>query len=202
MQDKRTDEKLVEAAQKGDSAAFEVLVRRYQSRVVSIAFSVLRNSEDAADVAQEVFLRVYRKLGGFCGKSRFYTWLFRITVNMSIDRSRSRQRKRAESLDQEDQETGENRFARIPDSDLDPREAGADSELERKIHEAIDELSPKHRQVVLLRDVQGLSYQEIAQVVRCSLGTVMSRLHYAREKLKEKVRPLLPSEAEEGGEEP
>ena len=197
MKDDRTDEELVERARKGETDAFSFLVRRYQDRVLGIAYSVLRDPDEAADAAQDVFLSVYRKLGNFHGKSKFYTWLYRISINTAIDRRRAKQRRWAESLDKENETTGEDGFSRLQDGSPGPMEKAADAEMERRIHEAIEELSPKHRQVILLRDVQGLSYQEIADVVGCNVGTVMSRLHYAREQLKQSVRPFLTAEPTE-----
>jgi RNA polymerase sigma-70 factor (ECF subfamily) len=198
--DVQEDEALVRRCQQGDEEAFTRIVERYQTRVVGLAYSVVRNPDDAMDVAQEAFLKVHRNLRGFRGKSSFYTWLYRVTVNLAIDRDRKRKRRRLESLEAIQERSTEAGGPVFPDEGPSPKEVAADGELEELVNEAIDSLSPRHRTVVLLRDVQGLSYQEIAEVVGCSLGTVMSRLHYARQKLKEKLRPLLGPEFQEEAE--
>lgn len=197
----REDSALVSRCQEGDEEAFSELVRKYQTRVVGIAFSVVRDADEAVDVAQEAFIKVHRSLRGFRGKSSFYTWLYRITVNLAIDRDRKRKRQPTESLEaiEERSSTGEAVFA---GSEPSPHEVAADGEMSEIVNRAIESLSSRHRTVILLRDVQGLSYQEIAEVVGCSLGTVMSRLHYARQYLKEKVRPYLGQGLQEETSEP
>lgn len=196
------DAALVQRSREGDEEAFTRLVQKYQTRVVGVAYSVVRDAEDAVDVAQEAFIKVHRNLKGFRGKSSFYTWLYRVTINLAIDRDRKRKRRRTESLEaiqERSTDTGEPVF---PDEGPSPHEVAADGELSALVNEAIDSLPPRHRTVVLLRDVQGLSYQEIADVAGCSLGTVMSRLHYARRKLKERIRPFLGPGYQEEAESP
>jgi RNA polymerase sigma-70 factor (ECF subfamily) len=183
-----SDEELVRRSEGGDSSAFRLLVERYQQRVVHIALSVLRDPDESLDVAQDAFLKVFRNLSRFQGKSSFYTWLYRITFNLAIDRTRSRKRRKAISLDAISDESSEQQPLDVPDGSAGPGQVAGEKELEERINQAIDRLPPKHRQAVLLREIEGLSYQEIAEVAGCSVGTVMSRLHYAREKLKEKIR--------------
>lgn len=194
------DAALVERSQQGDEEAFTQLVQKYQSRVVHLAYSVVRDVEDAVDVAQEAFIKVHRNLKGFRGKSSFYTWLYRVTINLAIDRGRKRKRHPTESLDAIQERSTDAAEPVFPDEGPLPREAAADTELSALVDQAIESLPSRHRTVVLLRDVQGLSYQEIAEVVGCSLGTVMSRLHYARQKLKERLRPFLGPEYQEEAE--
>jgi len=197
----REDTSLVERVKAGDEQAFTELVRKYQGRVVGLAYSVVRNTEDALDVAQETFIKAHRNIRGFRGKSSFYTWLYRITVNMAIDRDRKRKRRPTHSLEAMEERATESGEPIFPDEGESPHESAADGELESLVNEAIDTLSPRHREVVLLREVQGLSYEEIADVVGCSVGTVMSRLHYARKNLKERIRPYLGPEYQSIGEE-
>lgn len=195
--DAAEDAAIVRQAQRGDEAAFTRLVEKYQSRVVGLAYSVVRNPEDALDVAQEAFIRVHRKLKGFRGKSSFYTWLYRVTVNLAIDRDRKRKRHPTESLEGIEERITDTAEPVFPDDGPSPRDLAADGELSVLVNDAIDSLPSRHRTVVLLREVQGLSYNEIAEVVGCSVGTVMSRLHYARQRLKERIRPYLESGLQE-----
>jgi RNA polymerase sigma-70 factor (ECF subfamily) len=197
----RADLTLVDRAQEGDDEAFEELVRKYQTRVVGLAYSVVRNADDALDVAQETFIKAHRNLKGFKGKSSFYTWIYRITVNMAIDRDRKRKRRPTHSLEAIEERTTESAEPIFPDERESPHESAADSEMESMVNEAIDALSARHREVVLLREIQGMSYEEIAEVVGCSVGTVMSRLHYARKNLKDRIRPFLGPEYQSIGEE-
>jgi len=187
----RDDGELIRRCVEGDDEAFAQLVRKYERRVVGLAYSVVRDPQDAMDVAQEAFIKVHRTLRGFRGKSAFYTWLYRVTVNLAIDRDRKRKRQPTESLEASQERTTDSAEPVFPDDGPTPHQATADGELGELVNRAIDSLSPRHRAVVLLRDVQGLSYQEIAEVVGCSLGTVMSRLHYARRNLQEMIRPYL-----------
>jgi RNA polymerase sigma-70 factor (ECF subfamily) len=139
---------------------------------------LLRNREDALEVAQEAFFRAYRKIKSFQGGSSFYTWLYRIAVNMAID---SQRRQKRNPLDFRETMDGlfeeRNEVARDPFSDV------HDRELREKLVSAINDLTPEHRAVIILRTVEGLSYKDIGEILGCSEGTVMSRLHYARKRL-------------------
>ena len=193
------DQVWVEACRKGDREAFGRLIEKYRERIINVAYSVLRDRDEAMDVSQEAFLRVHQRLGGFRGKSSFYTWLYRLTVNLAIDRQRKRKRRPAESLESIQERAREDQDSIFPDRKPGPREIASDMELAERINQAIDRLPPKHRKVILLREVQGLSYQEVADIVGCSLGTVMSRLHYARENLRKTLGPYIGRRFDEGG---
>lgn len=176
---------LVERCRRGSMDAFEELVRQYERKVYSIAYRMTGNHEDACDLAQEAFLRVYRNIATFRGKAMFSTWLYRIATNVCLDELRRRRRYRADSLD-EPVATANGEMAR----EMANHTEGPDGALERKemqrvIREAVGELSPDHRMVVTLRDFEGFSYEEIAGVLNCSLGTVKSRLSRARHELKD-----------------
>jgi len=191
----REDTELVAAARDGDRAAFTELVKRYQRRVFSVALGVVHNPEDAMDIAQETFLKVHNKLSTFEGESAFYTWVYRITMNLSIDHIRRRKKRAEEDIDNVMHKVDTANEGALPLSgkfgDGDPTKVMADRELERKLHEALDQLPEIHRQVILLREVESLSYSDIAGVLEISKGTVMSRLHHARRKLKELLEPYL-----------
>ena len=177
---------LVERARKGDRQAFGVLVERYQRRVVGVVLAVVHNPEDAVELAQETFVRAYQNLGKFEERSSFSTWLYRIAVNLAIDWRRHESRHvtlRGEEAEAE--------LDRIPSAVGDSFKEVARGETAEKIRDALDELTPEQRTVILLREVEGLSYDEIAEVLRCPRGTVMSRLFYARGRLRELLKDLL-----------
>ena len=187
------DEKHILArARRGDLAAFEELVRRTEKRVYAVALRSSGSPEDAADITQEVFLRAWRSIEDFRGDSGFSTWLFRITANLCVDFARHRQ-----AQPQTQPLVGEDDAERpIPDTAPTPEEHLENSELGRELAAALDEISEEHRRIVLLRDVSGLSYTEIAEVLEISEGTVKSRLSRARIALRtilQKRGNLLPS---------
>lgn len=193
----KKDRQCVERALRGDISGFKELVERYERRAFGIALSVLGNPDDAKDVAQEAFLKVYQKLDSFKGESSFYTWLYRIVFNLAVDLSRKRYRtKEIGFVDPDDDRDGltvdsvteSEHSGKIPG----PSEMQFRSELSSKINEALDELTPEHRAVVLLRELDGLSYSEIADSIGISKGTVMSRLHHARKRLQRKLAEFGP----------
>lgn len=174
----------VEAFLAGDREAFERLFDKYRDKVYGIAFRFVRNKEDALDVAQEVFLRVFLSLGSFKTNSKFFTWLYRITVNRAIDFTRSRKARPAIGLEAASLDgAGTPPSPRPPPSD--PSQEAEERELEERVAEAVAQLSEKHRSTFVLHAYENLSYKQIADVLGCNLGTVMSRLFYARKKLQE-----------------
>jgi RNA polymerase sigma-70 factor (ECF subfamily) len=181
-----SDWELVQKCQAGDMSAFQELVSRYQQKVFMVILGLLRNREDALEVAQETFFRAYRKIKSFQGGSAFYTWLYRIAVNIAIDAQRRQKRNPLdfrESMD--DILEARDEVARDPFADV------HDKELRVKLIQAINDLTPEHRAVIVLRTLEGLSYKEIGEVLGCSEGTVMSRLHYARKKLQQRLSAFL-----------
>ena len=186
----RTDRELVRESRRGEKEAFRELVERYQRKVLSIAMGMVQNREDALELTQETFVKAYENLSKFKGESSFYTWLYRIVVNLAIDFRRRDRRHPTVSL--VDRITGEDLEPNIPDSQLsDPYNRASAREIGDRVAEAISELTPDHKAVILLREVEGLSYEDISEVMNCSKGTVMSRLHYARKKLQSKLRDCL-----------
>jgi RNA polymerase sigma-70 factor (ECF subfamily) len=174
LDDDRNDHELVAAAQKGDPAAFETLVRRHQRRALAVALGILRNREDARDACQDAFLRAFRAIDSFDGEAQLGTWLHRIVVNVCIDRLR-RATPGVVALDD---------VAGLLAGDDDPERAADGAELGVRIRAALSQLGPKHRTALVLREVQGLSYRQIAAATKTSLGTVMSRLFHARKKMQ------------------
>lgn len=186
------DGELVRRCKAGEREAFRGLVERYQRKVVAIAVGMLHDQEDALEVTQEAFTKAFVSLPQFKEKSSFYTWLYRIVINLAIDRQR--QRGRQPLLEREEDFSGGEISADegIPTGKgADPYEQVKDKELGKRIAAAIDELTPIHKAVIVLREVEGLSYDEISRVLQCSKGTVMSRLHYARRKLQSRLRSYL-----------
>ena len=181
------DRALVARAKGGDRAAFSTLLKRYERRVFSVANSMLRNPDDAKDVCQEAFWKAHNALATFDGESAFFTWMYRITVNLSIDYLRKR---RGEKVEFDDARANGESNAADPTGisprrlGFDPARALEDRELGKQLEAALSQLSPAHRAVLVLREVEGLAYQEMADVVGCSIGTIMSRLFHARKKMQ------------------
>lgn len=180
------DQGLVELAQKGDRDAFRQLVEKYQRRVYSICYGMLKNADDSMDVSQEVFVKVYRYLEKFNFQSTFYTWLYRITVNMCIDHIRKNQR--VKNVEYDDGIAREDSDHVMPSQlGLNPDKVYGQKELREKMLVALESLGEKHRTILILREVDGLSYEEIAEVLNISKGTVMSRLFHARRYFQEAI---------------
>ncbi|AKT43364.1 sigma-70 family RNA polymerase sigma factor [Chondromyces crocatus] len=189
------DRELIERAQRGDGAAFRQLVERHQRSAFSIAIGLVRDENDARELVQEAFLRVYRGLPSFKGGSSFFTWLYRIIMNLSIDLLRKPGRRDLEL--QENRTIDEDEelplVSRIDGAD--PLDVMRRQEIASRIQAALEALPPYHRGVILMREVDGMSYEEIAQAMGVSKGTIMSRLFHARQKLQ---RALADCYAEEG----
>lgn len=195
------DKNILARARRGELPAFEELVTLYEKRVFAVALRSSGSPEDAADITQETFLRAWRAMDSFRGDSGFSTWLFRIAMNLCVDHAR---RKNAAPLTQP--LVGEDDMERpIPDPAPTPEQRLDNSELGRELSEALNEVSEEHRQIVMLRDVSGLSYTEIAETLEISEGTVKSRLSRARLALRDtllrrgNILPPAPSKQPKGG---
>lgn len=170
------DDELIKLCQDGDKTAFEMLFRKYNKLVYGIAYRMTNNKEDALDLTQDIFLNIYQNINKFKFKSTFSTWLYRISVNMCIDELRRRKKyNNASETESQNQ---------IEIDERTPEDYAISNERERLIKEAINSLNEKDRAIIVLRDIEGLSYNEIADVLKCSLGRVKSRIHEARKKLK------------------
>ena len=179
------EKNLLDRAKKGDVEAFERLVEGYQKKAFNIAYRMMGNYDDANDLAQEAFIRVYKSIGNFKEESSFSTWIYRIVTNVCLDELRKRKNRNVVSID-EDVKLDDSEVKRQIESDgPTPEELVERNELKRVVGEAIKELSEEHRLVILLRDIQGFSYEEIARIVKCPEGTVKSRINRARQALKD-----------------
>ncbi len=182
-----TEEELVAQSREGDVEAFTQLVAKYETKVYTIAYRFFGNHADACDVAQEALIRVYKALPAFRGDSSFLTWVYRIVTNVCKDELRKRSREKTVSIE----ELMENRKGAMmrKESSISklPEDTVIQKEWQQEVQELLNSLSEEHKTVIIMRDIQGFSYEEIASLLQCSLGTVKSRLNRARHALKEKL---------------
>ena len=176
------DEMLVAAAKKGDMAAFEELVARHRDKIYARAFSMMRNEDEALDLSQEAWVKGWQRLEQFHGDSSFGTWMTRITINLCLDALRRRKRQRTDSIELMDEESG-GVERQMPVVTVNPTEGMERAELRKRIDQALAQLSDEHRTALVLHEFEDLEYKEIAKVMGCSIGTVMSRLFYARRRM-------------------
>jgi len=176
------DTTLVKAAQKGDTRAFEELVARHRDRIYARARSMVRNEEEAIDLSQEAWVKGWQRLKQFQGESSFSTWMTRIVINLCLDELRKQKRRRTESIEDMDEESG-GVERHMPAVTVNPTERLERGELRQRIDRALGQLSREHRTVLVLHEFEEMEYKEIAKTMECSMGTVMSRLFYARRKL-------------------
>ena len=176
------DKTLVRDAQRGDMAAFEELVARHRDKIYARALSMMRNEDAAIDLSQEAWVKAWQRLAQFQGDASFATWLTRITINLCLDQLRKQKRQRAESIEEMDEESG-GMERQMPVITTNPTERLERGELRQRIDEALGKLSDEHRTVLVLHEFEEMEYKEIARTMGCSIGTVMSRLFYARRKL-------------------
>jgi RNA polymerase sigma-70 factor (ECF subfamily) len=187
------DETLISKCRAGDQDAFRELVERYQRKVYGIAFGMLHNADDAMDITQEVFIRVHGCLGHFKGSSSFYTWLYRVGVNLCIDHLRKQAKNPTVDYDDAlDHDYGEGAEDLLPATwAMNPGKAMDRKELSQMIQSALETLSPNHRAVLLMREVDGLSYSDMAEVMQCNKGTIMSRLFHARRRMQDALMAMM-----------
>jgi len=175
---------LLEKAKAGDVAAFEELIEGYQKKIYNLAYRILGNYEDAGDMAQEALIRIFRSIANFKEQSSFSTWVYRITTNVCLDEIRKKKNKKVISLDEEIHMDDGDMKRQIMSDDIQPDAAAELGELRAFVSDAINSLPEEQRLVITLRDIQGLSYEEISSVLDCPSGTVKSRINRARQALK------------------
>lgn len=182
---------VVERVQAGDVDAFDELILKYRERIYSVIYNLTSNREDAADLAQDTFIKAFQSIGRFKGKSSFFTWLYRIALNTTLTHLRKSRLRRFFSFEKMSEEDHSAGFfdEMVMQSDSDKRALA--SELQEKLNDAFQKLSLKHRTVVTLFEIDGLSHKEISEIVGCSVGTVRSRLHYAKQFLQAELKDYL-----------
>ncbi len=185
------DRDLVRDAQAGDADAFRILFERYHRRAYALAVGVVRNQDDAMDVVQDAFIKAHKYLDKFEGNSSFYTWLYRIVMNLAIDHLRKHRRIKPVELDEAklDPDGDDGLLPRLISGN--PGRALFDKQIRARIDQALAELSDNHRAVLVMRELEGLSYEEMAQAMECSKGTIMSRLFHARRNMQKRLIDLL-----------
>src|SRR5271169_6252425 len=176
------DDALVKSARRGDMRAFEELVARHRDKIFARAFSMMRNEEDAVDLSQEAWVKGWQRLKQFQGDSSFGTWMTRIVINLCLDQLRKQKRQRTESIDALDEESG-GVERQMPVVTPNPTAGLERAELRQRIDRALGQLSYEHRTVLVLHEFEEMEYKQVARTMGCSIGTVMSRLFYARRKL-------------------
>jgi RNA polymerase sigma-70 factor (ECF subfamily) len=183
---------LIRQAQNGDTAAFDELVGRFRNRVFGMIYNMVHNEQDAWDLAQDSFLKAWKSIGRFRGQSSFYTWLYRIVMNVTIDWLRKKQVKGsgAEFDDAIQLKEIDPASRTVPKADALPHQKMERQEIRARIEAAIAQLTPEHRAVILMKEMEDMQYHEIAESLGCSIGTVMSRLFYARKRLQNMLRDV------------
>ncbi|MDB6024460.1 MAG: polymerase sigma factor RpoE [Verrucomicrobiales bacterium] len=185
----QADSELVKSSQKGDMRAFEELVGRHRDKIYARAFSMMRNEEEAIDLSQEAWVKAWQRLVQFQGDSSFVTWMTRIVINLCLDQLRKNKRQRAESIEAMDEDGG-GVERHLPVVTVNPTEGLERGELRQRIDKALAQLSKEHRTVLILHEFEDLEYKEIAKRMGCSIGTVMSRLFYARRRMASLLQSL------------
>ncbi len=173
---------MISRCQQGDRTALKEIFDKYHKKVYRVAYGVVRQREDAFDIVQEVFIKLFRSIRNFKGRSQFYTYLYRMTMNTAIDHTRKAGKQLMSSLDEEGS------FEPSDSLEKGPEKVLLQKELEARVAWAMNKLSAEQKAALILRDVEGLSYQEMAEAMGCSIGTVMSRLHYGRKRVQELLR--------------
>jgi RNA polymerase sigma-70 factor (ECF subfamily) len=184
LSERDLDWTVVQRVQAGNVGAFDQLVQKYREHIFSVIYNMTSNREDASDLTQETFIKAFQAIGRFQGKSAFFTWIYRIAINTTMTFLKKRNRRRFISYEKIDEEVSNTEiFERLTAKNR--TEAGAlVSELQEKLNDALQKLSPKHRTVVVLHEIEGLEHAEIAEITKTSVGTVRSRLHYAKQQLQ------------------
>lgn len=192
-----SEKELIEKAKSGDVEAFEKLIEGCQKKVFNIAFRMIGNYDDASELAQEVFLKAYKSIKNFKGDSLFNTWIYKVTTNVCLDEIRKRKNKKVISLDEDIEYDGSEIKRQIKDETPGPELTAESNELKKAVNESINVLPEDYKTVIILRDIQGFSYEEISNIINCPEGTVKSRINRARQALKkilQQKRELLSEE--------
>lgn len=191
LSERDADWLVVQRVQGGDVAAFDELVVKYRERIYSVIYNLTSNKEDSFDLSQEAFIKAFQSIGRFKGKSSFFTWLYRIAVNTTLSFLKKNRHRRFLSYENISEETGADDVLEALSAKTSTEKPTLVKELQHKLNEALQTLSVKHRTVLVLFEIDNLSHQEIAEIMNCSVGTVRSRLHYAKKQLQSELQDLL-----------
>ena len=189
----REETEIISKCQQGDQEALKEIFDKYHEKVYRIAYGVVRQREEALDVVQEVFIKLFRSIKNFKGRSHFYTYLYRMVMNAAIDHKRKVGRQFMSSLDEEGS------FEPSEEAEKGPERVLLQKELEERVKLAMDKLPDEQKAALIYRDVEGLSYQEMAEAMGCSVGTVMSRLHYGRKRMQESLKDYVKVHGQDHG---
>lgn len=184
MSDRDLDWSVVLKVQAGNVGAFDQLVQKYREQIFSVIYNMTSNREDASDLTQETFIKAFQAIGRFRGKSAFFTWIYRIAVNTTMTFLKKRNRRRYISYENIDEEASSSEIVERLTASNRSEKGALVSELQEKLNDALQKLSLKHRTVIILHEIEGLEHAEIAEITRVSVGTVRSRLHYAKQQLQ------------------
>lgn len=187
------DLRLIEKVRSGDLGSFDELVRKYRDRIYGTVYNLTANREDAADLTQEAFIKAFQSIGKFRGQANFYTWLYRIAVNTTLSALRKRRLRQFFSFDAMDENAAPELMSELASKSDGTEKPVLLRELQEKLNEALQKLSPKHRTVTVLFEIENLSHEEISEILGVSVGTVRSRLHYAKQHLRIYLQPYLSS---------
>ncbi len=191
VSEKDLDWALVQRVQAGDVAAFDDLVIKYRERIYAVIYNLTSNKEDSFDLSQEAFIKAFQSIGRFKGKSSFFTWLYRIAVNTTLSHLKKNRHRRFLSYENISEEAATSDIFDALAAKTSTEKPTLIKELQHKLNEALQTLSVKHRTVLVLFEIDNLSHQEIADIMNCSVGTVRSRLHYAKKQLQSELQDLL-----------
>ena len=191
LSERDLDWAIVQRVQAGNVGAFDQLVQKYREHIFSVIYNMTSNREDASDLTQETFIKAFQAIGRFKGKSSFFTWIYRIAINTSMSFLKKRSRRRFISYEKIDEEVSNSEiFERLTAKNRSEKGALI-NELQEKLNDALQKLSPKHRTVVVLHEIEGLEHAEIAKITKASVGTVRSRLHYAKQRLQSDLQDYI-----------
>jgi RNA polymerase sigma-70 factor (ECF subfamily) len=191
MPERDADWRVVQKVQAGQVGAFDELVQKYRQRIFSVIYNLTGNREDASDLAQETFIKAFQSISRFKGRSSFYTWVYRIAVNTTLSFLKKRNRRRFFSFETIDEEIPRSEVLEALVSRSRSEKGALLRELQEKLNDSLQKLSPKHRTVVVLHEIEGLEHAEIAEITKTSVGTVRSRLHYAKQQLQAHLQEYL-----------
>lgn len=178
------EQTLIERAKQGDVEAFEILINEHQKRIYNIAFKMLGNQEDALDLSQEVLIKIFKNIHKFHGSSKFSTWVYRVATNTCLDEIKKRRKHTTYSIDERMQTEDGDLATDIPDTSPTPEATAIQKDIQKILYDGINQLGDEHKKVIILRDLNGFSYEYIAKILKCSEGTVKSRISRARKRLK------------------